>query len=297
MASPAPKKIQVSQLKSKILRPALTSHFLVYIKAPGGGFNEFLIDNGLNINDTGDLYLMCSETTLPGSSFSTHESNNDFHGTTERFAYRRLYDDRIDLSFYVDADNHLPIRFFETWMKYISNESIAELNGVSTKGGDYFYRFRYPDGANGYRQDSALEITKFERHMNNENGVNLKYEFIKPYPISIQSMPVSYDTSSLLKCTVSMNYIRYIVDPRGDDNKYLKKELGGNTTNLPFADQPPIDATSAAAFNSLQFGVDTTNRFQFGNDTTTNGIFSRTGNSINVNRVNRAFSGQSVLNR
>jgi hypothetical protein len=29
----------------------------------------------------------------------THESNNDFHGATERFAYRRLYDDRIDLTF------------------------------------------------------------------------------------------------------------------------------------------------------------------------------------------------------
>lgn len=295
MASPAPTKIKVSQLKSKILRPALTSHFLVYIKPPGGGFNNFLQENGITLrNDIEDLYLMCSETTLPGSSFSTHESNNDFHGTTERFAYRRLYDDRIDLSFYVDADNHLPIRFFETWFKYICNESVSPLrldpiNEISSKDPNYFYRFRYPDGVNGYRQDSALEITKFERHMKEENGSKLKYEFIKPYPISIQSMPVSYDTSSLLKCTVSMNYIRYIVDPGTVDSKYLEKELGGNTTNLSFPDQP---INTVAAFNSSQFV--NTDRFQFGNDTTTNGIFSRTGNSINVNR---AFSGQSVLNR
>ena len=31
------------------------------------------------------------------------------------------------------------------------------------------------------------------------------------FPLAINSMPVSYDGSSLLKCSVSMSYIRYIV--------------------------------------------------------------------------------------
>jgi hypothetical protein len=62
---------------------------------------------------------MCSEATLPGSNLATFEINDNFHGVTERHAYRRVYDDRIDLTFYVDADNYIPIRYFETWMKWI----------------------------------------------------------------------------------------------------------------------------------------------------------------------------------
>jgi hypothetical protein len=42
-------------------------------------------------------------------------------------------------------------------------------------------------------------------------SVNIKYEFINSYPISVASMPVSYDSSSLLKCSVSLSYIRYMI--------------------------------------------------------------------------------------
>ena len=39
----------------------------------------------------------------------------------------------------------------------------------------------------------------------------LEYEFFRSFPIAINSMPVSYEAANLLKCTVSMNYIRYTV--------------------------------------------------------------------------------------
>ena len=38
----------------------------------------------------------------------------------------------------------------------------------------------------------------------------MTYEFIRSFPLSISSMPVSYSGNDLLKCTVSMSYIRYI---------------------------------------------------------------------------------------
>jgi len=38
----------------------------------------------------------------------------------------------------------------------------------------------------------------------------LEYEFLKAYPISIDSIPVTYDTSQLLKCTVNFNFSRYL---------------------------------------------------------------------------------------
>ena len=63
---------------------------------------------------------------------------------------------------------------------------------------------KYP---NDYIADQGLKITKFEKDHQNP----LTYEFIRSYPLSITSMPVSYDGSSLLKCSVSMTYVRYLI--------------------------------------------------------------------------------------
>jgi hypothetical protein len=204
-------------IKKTFFRPALTSHFEVRVTPPSGSVG-FFANNSVSI-PTNDLILWCSDATLPGSSLMTHENNNDFHGATERFAYRRAYDDRIDLSYYVDAQNYYTIRFFETWIKYVANESISPTGPVQnerpgSQGDNYFYRFRYPDGTGGYRAGSNLTIIKFERDYARSGRRNkLFYQFVKPYPISFQSMPISYDGSQLLKCTVSMTYTRYILDP------------------------------------------------------------------------------------
>ena len=53
------------------------------------------------------LNLLCAEASLPGSQLATTELTGDFTGVTERHAYRRMYDDRIDLTFYCDADQYL----------------------------------------------------------------------------------------------------------------------------------------------------------------------------------------------
>ena len=252
MAAPNPTKKSVSDIKSALLRPALTSHFLVYIKPPSGS-TEFFQDNGVSSVFSEDkLILLCSDAILPGSSFNTHESNNDFHGTTERFAYRRVYDDRIDLSFYVDATDYFSIRFFEVWMKYIAYESISGYDKTGrpgTKDPYFYYRFKYPDGPGGYRNDSALSVVKFERDYKQK----LVYEFIKPYPISIQSIPVSYESSSLLKCTISMTYIRYILHPSSTSNpNQISEEFvtGTNESQTGFGD-PALDQAVQRALDPL----------------------------------------------
>jgi hypothetical protein len=202
----------IADIKSNLLHPALTSHFEVTIPKPPGLTDNYLTANGLP-SYTGlqeQLNLMCSEATLPGSNLATFEINDNFHGVTERHAYRRVYDDRIDLTFYVNADNYMPIRYFETWMKYIVDESMNPQTERGNKGSihnEYFYRVRYPEGTNGYTSSQGLTVTKFER----DYKQNLEYRFIRSFPISINSMPVSYDSSSLLKCTVSMSYIRYVL--------------------------------------------------------------------------------------
>jgi len=211
----------VDDIKSSLLRPSLTSHFYVEIPVPSQGansdsFKQKLQENGVSwpTKDQDTINLLCSEAVLPGSSLATFEVNNDRTGVTERHVHRRMFDDRIDLTFYVDAENYLPIKFFETWIDFItSGNTTTELAAVN-----HFYRMNYPDD---YTADQGLKVIKFERDTyksssqggyDRPTGSVLEYNFVRAFPLSIASMPVSYDASSILKCTVSMSYIRYVVN-------------------------------------------------------------------------------------
>ena len=225
--SVAPSSQKISQIKSKLLNPALTSHFMIYLGLPRDqqGFRQYMAENAL-VLDQDRLQLSCCDASLPGSSLATTELKNDFTGATERHAYRRIYQDRIDLTFYCDAEQYMPIRFFESWMKFIMNESGS--NGVSKE--NYSYRVKYPNQYKG----CGLEVTKFEKNINQKSSVvPLTYKFVNVFPVAITSMPVSYDASSLLKCTVSMNYTRYFIGPGGSNEVSSSSSLTGGPSN-PF---------------------------------------------------------------
>ena len=269
----------IADIKLNLLRPALTSHFAVTIPKPGGGFDGFLKDNGITLTslNQGKLNLMCSEAVLPGSNLATFEINDNFHGVTERHAYRRVYDDRIDLTFYVDAENYLPIRYFETWMKYIVDESMNPQTERGNKGSihnEYFYRVRYPEGTNGYTSSQGLTVTKFER----DYKQNLEYRFIRSFPISINSMPVSYDSSSLLKCTVSMSYIRYAL-------------VQGSASESSAESNFNLTPQQLANINTQAFNPNT----NLGIAPLTTGGFPLPPAQASGNNVNTAFSGVSLL--
>lgn len=241
-----PRAKTLAEIKANLLRPALTSHFEVEIPQPtGSDWKDFLNNNIPNFGPLGTekLNFLCSEATLPGSNLATLELTNDFHGVTERHAYRRVYDDRIDLTFYVDAQNYLPIRYFETWIKYAVDESIGpqkdkgENNGTGSESMEYFYRIRYPDE---YVAKQGLVVRKFERDFETTSN-SLEYRFVGAFPISISSMPVSYDSSSLLKCTVSMTYLRYV--------------LVQGTKSTESQTQQPATPEQQAAFNNAQFNT------------------------------------------
>jgi len=200
-----PRVVKVSDVKANLLRPATTSHFEVDIPIPNA------LSRWKGVGKQDKIEMMCSETSLPGSNLATFEINNDRTGVTEKHVHRRIFDDRIDLTFYVDAGLYRPIRFFEDWLDYITG---AATSSESTDGEpdehnelrdpNYHYRTRYPKD---YMAEQGLIVRKFEK----DHGNILEYEFVNAFPLAINSMPVSYDASSLLKCTVSMSYIRYYV--------------------------------------------------------------------------------------
>ena len=187
-----PTKKSVSDIKANLLRPALTSHFEVEIGIPNAL-------RGHIANSQGKLNLMCSEAVLPGSQLATLEITNDYQGVTERHAYRRQFDQSIDLTFYVDAEKYLPIKFFEKWISYV----MAEGTDSDLAFNNYSYRTRYPDQYTA----TGLTVRKFEKDYRSQ----LEYEFVRSFPLAITSMPVSYEASSLLKVSVQMTYIRYIL--------------------------------------------------------------------------------------
>jgi len=242
----------VADIKSSILRPSLTSFFEVQFALPSAGqggdsaFKKFLKEDGVTWpTSQGTLNLLCSEASLPGSSVALLEINNDRTGVTERHAHRRVFDDRIDLTFYVDVEQYLPIMFFESWIRFITgSSSVGDL-----KSKEYHYRMNYPDE---YTADQGLKVVKFERDYKrgnsggstgypsgwNATNQTLEYEFFRTFPIAINSMPVSYEASNLLKCTVSMSYIRYEVKRKNSPttttseskttpaNQFLNRNLG-----------------------------------------------------------------------
>ena len=215
MAAPQPSSKNIANIKAKLLRPATTSHFQVWFNPPEPVRNFAIQKAGAGIGaayDSETLSLLCSEASIPGSTLATHEINNNFTGVTERHAYRRLYDDRASFTFYVDHD-YESLTFFEIWMQYIANEQISSSPGLVAP--NYFYRTNFPDGTGdgiragqGYRSP-AIYLNKFEKDY---SGRYLQYRFLNAYPIAINSIPVSYENSQLLKCTVSFTFTRYLME-------------------------------------------------------------------------------------
>ena len=218
MASIPPQRLTVDKIVKDLLEPATTSFYQVSISDPrqlnerGDTFATYLRQQGLEVlfNSRGldptrreKLQLFCSETTLPGSTLLTSNLDNDFTGVSEKYAHRRQFDEEISLTFYCDAKDYLPIRYFESWMSYMTNDTRDNHNNT------FYYRMKFPNKYKG-----GLEITKFEKNLNSQDPIRgrtipLTYTFIDAFPKTISSMPVTYDASDLLKCSVSFNYTRY----------------------------------------------------------------------------------------
>ena len=209
MAGVRPEKLTVSSIKSRLLNVAQTSLYRLTIPIPQAVRNTL----PLSSLDLDNINLLCSEASLPGSTLTTHEVNNDYHGVTEKMAYRRMYDETLGLTFYVDR-NYKVIEMIEGWMNYISGVTDTKTYEDPYVG----YRMSYP---NTYKNN--IYLTKFEKdHFTRNFSVTsgstttsrtvLDYTFVQAFPIALTATPVSYEGSDVLKCSVSFNYIRYTME-------------------------------------------------------------------------------------
>ena len=205
---------RMSQLKSKILHLAQTSVYQIKL-APPSAVLSHLNKNGFNYSTDGEnIELLCNSCTLPGSSLSTHEVIGDFQGVRERMAYRRQYDDTVDFTFYVDHDYKV-VNLFEGWMGYINGQGEGQrLSNADARKRDANFRLNYP-----VTYKTNMYILKFEKDVASDPNTffdddtfQLTYTLVNAFPLNIVSTPVSYDSSQVLKYTVSMAFMRYTVD-------------------------------------------------------------------------------------
>ena len=190
-------------IANRLMGPlAQTNHFLVtlssltpevetYIQnySDASDFRRFLAESG---------GILCSDASLPTTSYATSEVKDNFMGIPQQYAHTRIYTD-IDFTFYVD-ENYTLLKIFEGWMEYISSGS-NRLMEQQTKS--YYRRMRYPDSY----KCNTLYINKFEKNFKR----SIRYQFVNAFPKSMSSVPVSYGPADILKVTVSFNYDRYIV--------------------------------------------------------------------------------------
>ena len=232
MPGSRPNAYKTGNLKSRVMNLAQTSIYQVKIQPPpavrafiGGRRRD------VNYSDDGEnIELLCHETALPGTSFSTHEVTNDYAGSREKMAYRRQYDETIDMTFYVDKEYNV-IEFFEGWVDWISgynkrSPTVGDAREIY-RSGAATYRMNYPE-----TYKAPIYLTKFEKNLSEKQMV---YEFVDAFPLNLISMPVSYAQSEILKLSVSFSYTRYV---RYRSSENLLKHYGLHF-NPPLKGNPP----------------------------------------------------------
>jgi len=191
-----PNPRRISDIKPLITNLAQTSHYEVIFGGLSGALRQHLSVRGIDSNFIGEsVGLLCNSAVLPGSSFGTADIAGNFMGVVEKIPHTRLFT-QIDLEFYVDS-SYKTLKFLEHWMEFISFGS-----GVSPSQNGYFFRMRYP---NEYKTDMT-RIIKFDRDYSKQ----IEYTFYGLFPIAMNSVPVTYEASNILKVSASFNFDRYI---------------------------------------------------------------------------------------
>ena len=196
-----PKKYQINDIRSRFQTVALDNKYQVFMEPNLNVYNA-AADVGISRRFVDeDLGLYVSDAVLPGSSFADVEVSGDRQGITERMPFKRIYDD-VTLTFMVDR-RYKVLKYFEAWMQLIN-----PLHGqVGGKANNQIMTLNYPKD---YK--CTMSVVKFNKDYF-RNGIGFAYYcFVRSWPLSMSSIPVSYDSGSVLKLNVTFRYERYVME-------------------------------------------------------------------------------------
>lgn len=216
MPTPIPRKI--FEFKPLLTNLAQTSHYQVIFGGFPSGLRNHLAVRGIDPRFIGEsVGLLCSSASLPGTTFGTTDISGNYIGVVEKFAHTRIFT-QIDFEFYVDY-SYNSLKFLEHWMEFISSGSQA-----SPYAEGYYFRMQYPEE---YKINST-KIIKFDRDYNR----SIEYTFYGLFPLSLNSTPISYNASTILKASASFSYERYVCGKTQSLDVY--KQEDNNKVGTPF---------------------------------------------------------------
>ena len=205
-----PRVKKTERIRSLFQKVATTNHYEVFFNGFGSmqqlrGYITSMSPRVSNFFISRDLGLLCNSAELPATTMATAQVEGQRMGITEKMAHSRIFTDS-SFTFYVDSDYRV-LEFFEYWHEFIASGSHygAKNDGVDRTHIAYYHRMQYPEE---YKVDS-IKIQKF----NKDHFRSVEYTFLNAWPVSVSSMPVSYDGNSILECQVTFNYDRYYFGP------------------------------------------------------------------------------------
>ena len=196
-----PNYYPINTIRSRFQTVALDNKYQVFMEpninvynaAARVGISRRFIDE--------DLGLYVTDAVLPGSSFADVEVSGDRQGITERMPFKRIYDDAT-LTFMVDKDYKV-VKYFEAWTQLI-NPLHGDTDG---KADNQVMTLNYPKD---YK--CTMSVVKFNKDFFHRGGGYVYYCFVRSWPLSISSVPVNYDSGSILKLNVTFRYERYVME-------------------------------------------------------------------------------------
>ena len=196
-----PKRYPINDIRSRFQTVALDNKYQVFMEPNLNVYNA-AADVGISRRFVDeDLGLYASDAVLPGSSFADVEVSGDRQGITERMPFKRIYDD-VTLTFMVDRDYKV-LKYFEAWMQLI-NPLHGDTDG---KADNQVMTLNYPKD---YK--CTMSVVKFNKDYFHRGGAYVYYCFVRSWPLSISSVPVNYDSGSVLKLNVTFRYERYVME-------------------------------------------------------------------------------------
>lgn len=227
---------RISDFKPTFTNLAQTSHYQVIFGGLPLGVRQHLNVREVNyrfITETSGL--LCSNAVLPGAALATAQVVGNYAGVTENMAHTKIFN-KINLEFYVD-NQYKSLKFLEHWIEFIANGS-----GEDQSRKDYFFRMEYPDDYKAYQ----TKIIKFDRDYKEE----MIYNFYGMFPQQLNSIPVKYEGSQVLKATATFMFDRYSAGRFSSYDRYR-----GNYNNLKANESKPEGVAESndvfAGFNDL----------------------------------------------
>jgi len=248
-----PKYYPINTIRSRFQTVALDNKYQVFMEPNLNVYNAAAhIGIPRRFVDE-DLGLYASDAVLPGSSFADVEVSGDRQGITERMPFKRIYDD-VTITFMVDR-NYRVLKYFEAWLQLIN-----PLHGnVDGKASNQVMTLNYPK-----KYKCNMSVVKFNKDYFRRGGAYIYYCFVRSWPLSMSSIPVNYDSGSVLKLNVTFRYERYVVenvtkgmirsgwkgysdsfDPwLGQYDKFSNPTVNNNNNNNTSDDDTTVDSSS-----------------------------------------------------